>query len=131
MTCGYARIGLSPDAGVTYFLPRLVGMSRATEMILTARDITADEAVGCGLAAAKYSASEFATSALAYAKRIAAGPTVGLILSKRLLQQTYANGLETQLRAELTAIKQCFATDDVPEAVQAFREKRRPVFQGK
>ena len=56
---------------------------------------------------------------------------MGLILSKRLLQQTFSNGIETQLRAELTAIKQCFATDDVPEAIQAFREKRRPVFQGK
>jgi 2-(1,2-epoxy-1,2-dihydrophenyl)acetyl-CoA isomerase len=131
MTCGYARIGLSPDAGVTYFLPRLVGMARATEMILTARDIGAEEAVTCGLAAAKYPAAEFAASALAYATRIAQGPTIGLILSKRLLQQSYANSLETQLRAELTAIKQCFLTDDSPEAIQAFREKRKPAFQGK
>jgi 2-(1,2-epoxy-1,2-dihydrophenyl)acetyl-CoA isomerase len=131
MTCGYARIGLSPDAGATYFLPRLVGLSRATEMILTARDIFADEAVACGLAAAKYPAADFAVSARAYATKIAQGPTLGLILTKRLLLQSFTNGLETQLRAELTAIKQCFATDDSPEAIQAFREKRKPVFQGK
>lgn len=131
MTCGYARIGLSPDAGVTYFLPRLIGMARATEMILTARDITAEEAVACGLAAARYPADAFAASALAYATRIAQGPTIGLILTKRLLQQSYSHDLETQLRAELTAIKQCFATEDSPEAIQAFREKRKPVFKGR
>ncbi len=131
MTCGYARIALSPDAGVTYFLPRLVGMARATEMILTARDITAAEAVSTGLAAAMYPAADFAASARAYATKIAQGPTIALILTKRLLQQSFANGLETQLRAELGAIKQCFATSDSPEAIQAFREKRKPAFQGK
>ena len=131
MTCGYARIGVSPDAGLSYFLPRLVGIGRATEMILTARDIGAEEAVASGLAAAKFPAADFAESAIAYASKIAAGPTVGLIMSKRLLGQTFLNPLEVQLRAECAAIKQCFATEDSAEAIQAFRDKRKPAYKGK
>jgi 2-(1,2-epoxy-1,2-dihydrophenyl)acetyl-CoA isomerase len=130
VTCGYARIGLSPDAGMSYFLPRLVGLGRATEMLLSARDIGAEEAVATGIAAARYPAADFATSALAYATRIAQGPTCALALTKRLLLQSFDNDLATQLRAEYASIKQCFTTADVPNAIQAFREKRKPVFQG-
>ena len=131
MTCGYARIGLSPDAGMSYFLPRLVGLGRATEMLLTARDIGAEEAVTSGIAAARYPAADFAVSALIYAKRIAQGPTCALALTKRLLLQTFDRHLNSQLRDEYASIKRCFATEDVPNAIQAFREKRKPVFEGK
>lgn len=131
MTAGYARIGLSPDAGMSYFLPRLVGLGRATEMLLTARDISADEAVSSGIAAAKFPAAEFAASALGYATRIARGPTCALAMTKRLLLQTFDRDLKSQLRDEYASIKQCFHTADVPNAIQAFREKRKPVFEGK
>ena len=131
MTCGYARRGLSPDAGVTYFLPRLVGMGRATELILTARDIPAEEAHRIGLAAAVFPADSFAANALEYATRVAQGPTLGLIGTKRLLRQTFDYDLPGQLRAEITEIRRCFQTGDVAEAMQSFREKRKPVFKGK
>ena len=130
VTCGYARIGLSPDAGMSYFLPRLVGMGRATEMILTARDIGSEEAVASGIASARYPAADFAASALAYATRLAQGPTCALALTKRLLLQSYDRDLKSQLRDEYSFIKKCFATEDVGNAIQAFREKRKPVFQG-
>lgn len=131
MTPGYARIGVSPDAGMTWFLPRIVGYARAMELILTARDIKAEEAVAIGLAAQSLPAEQFAEQALAYATRLAQGPTIALIESKRLLQQTYEVDLEAQLRAELAKIRGCFATADSREAVAAFREKRKPAFQGR
>lgn len=131
ITCGYARMGLSPDAGLSYFLPRLVGLGRATEMILTARDIGSEEAVACGLAAARYPAADFGVSALAYATRLAQGPTCALALSKRLLLQSFDRDLKSQLRDEYAFIRQCFTTKDVPNAMLAFREKRKPVFEGK
>ncbi|HEY3743318.1 MAG TPA: enoyl-CoA hydratase-related protein [Bryobacteraceae bacterium] len=131
MTPGYARIAASPDAGMTWLLPRIIGSARAMELILTARDIKAEEALRIGLAAAVLPAEGFGDAALAYATRIAQGPTIAYIHSKRLLLQAYDVDLSTQLKAELTLIKQCFATEDSREAIRAFGEKRKPVFQGK
>lgn len=130
MTAGYARRGLSPDAGVSYFLPRLVGLSRATDIVLTGRDIPADEAERIGLASRVLPADGFGEAALAYARQLAAGPPVALALSKRLLAQSFDRTLEAQLRDELAHIKTCFATDDVREALAAFLQKRRPTFAG-
>lgn len=131
MTAGYARIGLSPDAGVSWFLPRLVGVSRATEMIMTARDITPDEAGRIGLAAEVLPAESFAESVAAYAKKLAAGPTFALAMTKRLLNRTLDTDLHSHLRDELVGIHKCFETRDVAEAMRAFGEKRRPSFEGK
>jgi 2-(1,2-epoxy-1,2-dihydrophenyl)acetyl-CoA isomerase len=131
MTAGYARIGLSPDAGVSYFLPRLIGTARATELILTARDLKADEAERIGLAAAIYPAAEFAARAHEYATRLAQGPTIALIHTKRLLNQTLDSDMNTQLRGEWYLIRECFQTQDHVEAVKAFREKRKPAFAGR
>ena len=130
MTAGYVRRGLSPDAGVTYHLPRLVGASRAADIILTGRDVPADEALRIGLASAVLPAERFAEAVADYAARLAAGPPVALALTKRLLTQSPDATLEAQLRDELTHIKTCFATADVAEAMTAFREKRVPVFRG-
>ena len=131
MSTGYLRIGLSPDAGVSYFLPRLVGVSRATELIMTARDIRADEAERIGLAGRVFPAASFANDVAAYAGQIAGGPPVALTLTKRLLRDSFDNDLLTHLRGEINGIMQCFTTEDVGEAIRAFGEKRRPVFKGK
>lgn len=130
LTAGYVRRGLSPDAGVTYFLPRLVGASRAAEIILTGRDVSAAEAERIGLAHAVLPAEGFAEAVAAHAARLAAGPPLALALTKRLLTQSPDAPLEAQLRDELTAIKTCFGSRDVQEAMLAFREKRAPVFRG-
>lgn len=130
MTAGYVRRGLSPDAGVTYLLPRLVGLARAADVILTGRDVDAAEAERIGLASRVLPAGDFAGAVAAYARQLAAGPPVALALTKRLLAQSFDRPLEAQLRDELTHIRTCFATRDVAEAVAAFREKRRPTFAG-
>ncbi len=129
-TAGYVRRGLSPDAGVSWFLPRLIGHARAMDLVLTGRDIAADEAARIGLATVVYADEEFAGAVAAYAARLAAGPPVAFALSKRLMLGSADATLDTQLRDELTHIKTCFATADVREAMTAFGEKRAPVFRG-
>ncbi len=129
-TAGYVRRGLSPDAGVTWFLPRLVGHARAAELVFTGRDIMADEAWRMGLVSHVWSAEAFEPEVRAYAAQLAAGPPIALALSKRLLLGSSDASLDQQLRDELTHIKTCFASADVREAMTAFREKRAPAFRG-
>ena len=130
MTAGYVRRGLSPDAGVTYFLPRLVGLSRAMDIALTGRDVDAREAERIGLASAVLARDGFEAGVAAYAARLAAGPPIALALTKRLLTASYERTLDAQLRDELAHIKTAFGTADVREALAAFTEKRAPTFRG-
>jgi len=130
VTTGYIRRALSPDAGVTYFLPRLIGTSRAMDLILTGRDIGAEEAERIGLVSRVFPADGFAAAVAEYADTLAAGPPVALILAKRLLRAAPEAELAAQLRAELQAIRTCFGTRDVAEALAAFNEKRPPHFTG-
>ncbi len=129
-TAGYVRRGLSPDAGVTWMLPRLLGHSRAMEIVLSGRDIAASEAERIGLVAAVYPADTFAASVQTYASRLAAGPPIAMALSKRLMLASPSATLDAQLQAELAHIKTCFASADVREAMVAFKEKRAPTFTG-
>lgn len=129
-TAGYVRRGLSPDAGVTWFLPRLIGYARATDIVLTGRDIGADEALRIGLVSAVQPAGELDAHVAHYAALLAGGPPIAMALTKRLMLGSAEASLDQQLREELTHIKTCFASRDVQEALVAFREKRRPVFRG-
>jgi 2-(1,2-epoxy-1,2-dihydrophenyl)acetyl-CoA isomerase len=131
ISAGYARVGLSPDAGVSYFLPRLVGLSRATELILTAREIKSEEAEKIGLVSHVFPARDFAESVASFARQLASGPPIAQTLTKRLLANSLDTDLPTQLRREISGIIQCFGTEDVAEAMRAFAEKRRPVFAGR
>lgn len=131
LTAGYVRRGLSPDAGVSHFLPRHVGLARAADILLTGRDVDASEAERIGLAALVVPDADFATACASYAARLAAGPPIALALTKRLLAESFDRPLAATLRDELVHIKQCFATNDVDEAMTAFREKRAPVFRGR
>jgi 2-(1,2-epoxy-1,2-dihydrophenyl)acetyl-CoA isomerase len=131
VTAGYVRRGLSPDAGVSYLLPRLIGLSRATEILLSGRDVDADEALRIGIAAATFDDDGFADQVTRYAERLAAGPPIAFALTKRLLASTFEIALEEQLARELVAIKTCFASQDVAEAMRAFTEKRAPAFHGR
>lgn len=130
VTTGYLRRGLSPDAGVSYFLPRLVGTSRASELILTARDISAEEAERIGLVSHILPAENFGQAVADYAARLAAGPPLAQTLTKRLLTASLNNDLTTHLKSELAFIERCFKSEDVGEAMRAFAEKRQPIFKG-
>jgi 2-(1,2-epoxy-1,2-dihydrophenyl)acetyl-CoA isomerase len=131
LTAGYVRRGLSPDAGVSWLLPRHVGLSRASEILLTGRDVDAEEAVRIGLATESVPDAELAERVRALASRLAAGPPIAHALTKRLLARSLDTPLDAALRDELVYIKECFATRDVAEAIAAFREKRTPVFRGR
>ena len=131
VTAGYVRRGLSPDAGVSYMLPRLVGLSRASEILLTGRKLDAEEAQRIGLVVAVYNDASFAADVASYAERLAAGPPIAFALTKRLLASTFDVSLDEHLARELSAIKTCFASQDVAEALRAFGEKRAPAFRGR
>ena len=130
LTAGYVRRGLSPDAGVSYFLPRHVGLARAADILLSGRDVDATEAMLIGLATMVIPDAEFSAAVPAYASRLALGPPIAQALTKRLLVQSFDRPLDATLRDELTQIKVCFATRDVGEAIKAFNEKRLPTFKG-
>ena len=130
MTAGYVRRGLSPDAGVTYFLPRHVGLARAADILLTGRDVDATEAERIGLVAQVIPDAAFVDTVAAFAAQLAAGAPIAQALTKRLLVRSFDVSLDTALRDELVHIKQSFGTRDVAEAIAAFREKRRPAFTG-
>jgi 2-(1,2-epoxy-1,2-dihydrophenyl)acetyl-CoA isomerase len=131
LSTGYMRIGLCPDAGVSYFLPRLVGWSRAAELILTARDVKPAEAERIGLVSRVLPAEQFAAGVAELAAQLAAGPPLGLTLAKRLLLASMDAELTAQLRREITSVFQCLASEDAQEAMRAFAEKRRPAFNGR
>lgn len=131
ITTGYARRGLNPDGGMSWFLPRLVGQTRAMDLMLTARDVLGEEAERIGLVAAVYPDATFAAEAHAYAARIAANAPIGMTNSKRLLVESLDNPLATQLKRELTLIRQCFASEDFQEGLKAFFERRPAVFRGR
>jgi 2-(1,2-epoxy-1,2-dihydrophenyl)acetyl-CoA isomerase len=130
VTAGYIRRGLSPDAGMSYFLPRLVGQTRAAELIFTGREIYPDEAVRIGLVNEVFPDDEFHERVMVFAKQLASGPPIALTLSKRLLAASLETDLVTLLKQEFAAIKVCFGTKDVQEGMAAFLEKRKPNFRG-
>jgi 2-(1,2-epoxy-1,2-dihydrophenyl)acetyl-CoA isomerase len=130
MTAGYVRRGLSPDAGVSYFLPRHVGLARAADILLTGRDVDAEEAARIGLATEVVADDAFTDRVRAYASLLATGAPVAHALTKRLLARSLDTAFDAALRDELVSIKECFTTRDVAEAIAAFREKRQPLFRG-
>ncbi|MCY0887551.1 MAG: enoyl-CoA hydratase-related protein [Alicyclobacillaceae bacterium] len=131
VTTGYIRRALSPDAGMSYFLPRLVGPNRAAKWLFTGQDIAAFEAEQAGLVDEVYADGEFMPHVLRIAYDIADQAPLALTYTKRLLHASFDTDLRSQLRQEFTSIKACFATEDVAEGMQAFSEKRKPIYRGR
>jgi len=127
----FTRIGLIPDCGSTWFLPRLVGEARARAMILLADRITAREALDCGLVWRLVPEEALAAEAGAIAARLAAMPTRALALAKQALVASAGQGLADQLETEAALQSQAFATEDFREGVDAFLTKRPPRFAGR
>lgn len=126
----FTRIGLIPDAGGTYWLPRQVGMARAMGAALFAEKITARQAVDWGMIWEAVPDEAFAAHVAARAGALAAGPTVAYRLVKEALRASPANGLEAQLALEARLQSEAGATADFREGVTAFLEKRPARFRG-
>jgi 2-(1,2-epoxy-1,2-dihydrophenyl)acetyl-CoA isomerase len=127
-TSAYTRAGLSPDGSLTYVLPRLVGLRRAQELMLTNRTLSAAEALDWGLITRVVPDAELADVALSAATELSAGARGSNAGVKHLLLSTYANGLETQLEIEGRTIAACAASPDGAEGREAFLAKRAPKF---
>ena len=127
----FSKIGLIPDSGGTYFLPRLIGIQKAAALMMTGEAISAEKAVTLGMIYAVYEDSEFTTSYMQLADTIAAMPTKGLGYTKQLLSQTYNNSLDEQLNLEAETQALSATSEDHTEGIQAFLAKRIPKFTGK
>lgn len=127
----FSKIGLIPDSAGTFFIPRLVGMQRATALMMLGDKVSAKEAVEMGMIYKYFSDETFAAESWKLAETLANMPTKGLGLTKRLINQSFTNDLATQLAAERALQVEAGNTADYKEGVAAFLEKRKPIFKGK
>jgi 2-(1,2-epoxy-1,2-dihydrophenyl)acetyl-CoA isomerase len=127
----FVRIGLVPDWGGMYFLPRLVGMAKAKELMFTGEAIDAREAERIGLVSKVFPSEEFEGAMNGLAKKLAAGPPKSLSLIKKILNWGQQSDLKTVMELEHLAQGICRETEDHKEGLKAFKEKREPNFIGK
>lgn len=126
----FVKVGLAPDCGGSFFLPRLVGLGKAMELFLLGEPLDAREALRLGLVTKVVSANQLPRTAREIAEKLARGPrSIGLI--KRAVNRTLKVELENQLEYEASLQEIAGRTTDFDEGVQAFLEKRAPVFTGK
>jgi 2-(1,2-epoxy-1,2-dihydrophenyl)acetyl-CoA isomerase len=127
----FAKIGLVPDSGGTWSLPRLIGEARAKALTLTAEPLAAETAADWGLIWRAVDDDKLLEEASTLATRLAAGPTKGLGMTKRAIQAAATNSLDQQLDLERDLQREAGRSADYAEGVAAFLEKRKPEFKGK
>jgi 2-(1,2-epoxy-1,2-dihydrophenyl)acetyl-CoA isomerase len=123
--------GFTPDSGATWMLPRLVGMTRARELLLLGRRLSGTEAADWGLVHRAVPSAEVAAEAGRLAEQLAAGPTVALGFTKWLLHAGASASLDEQLYHEAFSLELSSRTADFKEGLAAFRDKRPPRFEGR
>ena len=126
----FSKIGLIPDSGGTFFLPRIIGMQKATALMMLADKIIATDAEKMGMIYKVYPDDLLMEETLKVAKKLAALPTIGLGLTKRALNKSLTNDLTAQLALEDELQTAAGKTNDYNEGVTAFLEKRKPNFKG-
>jgi 2-(1,2-epoxy-1,2-dihydrophenyl)acetyl-CoA isomerase len=126
----FAKVGLHPDCGGTYFLPRLVTPNKACEMFFLGETMTAEEAVQLGVVNRVVAPEELEAATLDLAQRLRAAPPIALAAAKHAVYVSQAADLEEMLRYETEAQLRCFESEDGHEGVHAFLEKREPNFTG-
>lgn len=129
-TMAYTAAGLSPDGSATFFLPRLIGLRRAKELMLTNRVLSAQEAVEWGLVSRVVPDNELMTDARALATTLSKGPTCSFGAVKQLINESFSGTLETQMEFEARTIAQVATNADAREGIAAFLERRQPKFTG-
>ena len=127
----FSKIGLVPDSGGTFILPRLIGFQKASALMMLGDKISAHEAERMGMLYKVYAADTFADESWKLALTLASMPTKGLALTKDLLNQSWSNTLDAQLALEGTMQVKAADSFDYREGVNAFLEKRPAVFIGK
>ena len=130
LSMAYTRIAANPDGSSTFWLPRLVGVRRALELIYTNRILSAQEALGWGILNGVVASERFPDDVYAVARRLAQGPTQAFARTKRLCYTSLNETLETQMELEARDIADSAKTADFREGIEAFMQKRPPTFQG-
>jgi len=129
-TQSFVKVGLIPDMGGTYFLSRAIGIYRAKELMFTADVIDADRAYDLGIVNRVVNDEKLPEETFQFAKRLAEGAPLSLMLIKKILEQGGKLGLRDALDIEMGGQVFCLGTDDHKEGVAAFTEKRAPIFKG-
>lgn len=127
----YVRVGIMAGDGGAWYLPRLVGIPRAMELLLTGRFVEAEEAERIGLVNKVVPDAELMSATYEMAERIAAGPPLAIQMMKKSVYQGMTMDVRTHLEQVSSHMAVLFATEDHQEALNAFKEKRQPVFKGK
>jgi 2-(1,2-epoxy-1,2-dihydrophenyl)acetyl-CoA isomerase len=126
----FSKIGLIPDSAGTFFLPRLIGIQKATALMMLGDKVTAIEAENLGMIYKCFSSETFDDEVLKIATTLANMPTKALGLTKRLMNNSLTNNLDQQLQLESDMQIEASETNDYKEGVTAFVEKRKPIFKG-
>jgi len=127
----YTKIGLSPDGGSTFFLPRYVGMKRALELIMLADMFDAKAAAEMGIINRVVAPEQLEQEVAKLAERLSNGATQAFARAKKLINQSFITPIDKQLDDEIAYFAECARTNDFKEGVTAFVEKRKPHFEGK
>lgn len=127
----FSKIGLIPDTGGTFFLPRMIGFHRAMAYMMTAEKMNAQEAKDCGLVFKIFDDENFLEECIGFATNLANMPTRALALTKKALNISFSNTMDQQLGVELLLQIEASQTHDFKEGIEAFLQKRKPNFSGK